>query len=85
MPRVTNRDRLPRGAVRDLLSLARALYRAEFARGGHPVRLQALAEIGHALREALELSKVEPDTIGHRAAWGWAQRGTRSLVDYEAP
>jgi len=79
---VSRRDPLPRGVVRDLLGIARALYRAE--RAGEPdaaqrVRLAQLEEIGHMLRQALELSKVEPDTMGHRAAWGWAEKGTAAL------
>ena len=36
------------------------------------------------LRQALELSRVEPDTIGHRAAWGWAEKGTAALGDFVA-
>ncbi|MEO8184004.1 MAG: hypothetical protein ABI895_34720 [Deltaproteobacteria bacterium] len=49
--------------------MARALYRAEFAAGGNPVRLQALADVGGMLRRA-------PDTIGHRASWMWAEQAT---------
>jgi len=68
--RPSNRDRLPRGVVRDLLAVTRALYRAELAAGGNPVRLQQPADVGAMPRSALELSRVQPDTIGHRAAWG---------------
>lgn len=82
--RPSKRDQLPRGVVRDLLGITRALYRAELAAGGNPVRLQALVDIGRMLRTALELSRVEPDTIGHRAAWGWAGKATTALGDFVA-
>jgi hypothetical protein len=47
-------------------------------------RLRRLEEIGHMLRQALELSRVEPDTIGHRAAWTWADQGTTALGELVA-
>lgn len=56
----SKRNQLPRRVVRDLLGITRALYRAELAGGGNPVRLQALVDIGGVLRTALELSRVEP-------------------------
>ncbi len=82
--RPNKREQLPRGVVRDLLGITRALYRQELAAGGNPVRLQALVDIGRMLGTALELSKVEPDTIGHRAAWGWAGKAVAALGDYVA-
>ena len=57
----------------------RALYRAELAAGGNPMRLQQLVDIGRMLHTALELSRVEPDTIGHCAAWGWAGKAVTAL------
>lgn len=78
----SNRDRLPRGVVRDLLGITRALYRAELAAGGNPVRLQLLADVGKMLRSALDLSKVQPDTMGHRAAWMWAAKGAAALGEF---
>jgi hypothetical protein len=77
--RPSNRDRPPRGPVRDLLGITRALYRAELAAGGDPVRLQQLVDVGGLLRRALDLSKGQPDTIGHRAAWMWAEQATAAL------
>lgn len=47
-------------------------------------RLARLEEIGHMLRQALELSRVEPNTLGHRAAWSWADKGTTALGDFVA-
>jgi hypothetical protein len=80
----SNRDRLPRGVVRDLLGITRALYRAELAAGGSPVRLQTLTDVGTMLNSALELSKVAPDTMGHRAAWAKAERAVVDLADFVA-
>jgi hypothetical protein len=78
----SRRDRLPRGIVRDLLAIARVLYRAELARkpdAMQPARLAQLQAIGTMLRRALDLSRGEPDTMGHRAAWGWAEKATAAL------
>jgi hypothetical protein len=79
---ISNRDQLPRGVVRDLLGIIRALYRAELPAAPDPMqraRLAKLEEIGKMLRIALELSRMEHDTIGHRAARGWAERGAAAL------
>lgn len=79
---MSNREPLPRGVVRDLLGITRALYRAERARkpdAMQPNRLARLVEIGTMLRRALQLSRVAPDTIGHRAAWHWAEQAARGL------
>jgi hypothetical protein len=79
MPR-SYRERLPRDTVRDLLAIARALYRAERDAGASAERLAKLAEIGKWYREALDLSgRTEHDTMGHRAAWIWAERATQAL------
>jgi hypothetical protein len=45
-------------------------------------RLAKLEQIGKMLRSALELSKVPPDTMGHRASWGWAERGASALGEF---
>jgi hypothetical protein len=71
-----------RGIVRDLLAIARVLYRAELARkpdAMQPARLARLEEIGKQLRLALDRSRGQPDTMGHRAAWGWAEKATSAL------
>jgi hypothetical protein len=73
-----NTEPFPREAVRDLLGITRALYRAA-ASESHPdrTRLEKLTEIGKQYRLALELViKCEPDTIGGRAARGWAETAT---------
>lgn len=68
--------------MRDLLAIVRMLYRAELARQPDAMqasRLARLAEIGNELRLALNLSRGTPDTMGHRAAWGWAEKATAAL------
>jgi len=67
----------PFEAVRDLLGIARALYRAA---DGEPQRQAELQRIGLGLREALELARSSGDgTMGRRAAWQKAERATRAL------
>lgn len=81
----SRRDPLPRGIVRDLLGITRALYRAELALPpprADRLRLERLTEIGQQLRRALELSRGQPDTMGHRAAWSWAEQATRALGEF---
>lgn len=76
-----NTDPFPREAVRDLLGVTRALYRAEQASpSADACRLEKLTEIGKQYRLALELGvKCEPDSIGGRAARGWAETATATL------
>lgn len=76
---------LPRGVVRDLLGITRALYRAELALPPPRAdrrRLEQLEEAGRMFRRALALSQHEPDTMGHRAAWSWAEKATATLGAY---
>lgn len=75
----------PREVVRDLLGITRALYRAEKARSNlDAARLECLLEIGKQFRLALDLSKYDPDTMGGRAARGWAEKATRALGQFVA-
>jgi|SRR5688572_32944947 len=79
------RTRLPRETVRDLLGITRALYRAELALPpprADKLRLDRLEEIGCWYRQALQLSRGEPDTMGHRAAWGWTEKATAALCEF---
>ncbi|MEO8182926.1 MAG: hypothetical protein ABI895_29190 [Deltaproteobacteria bacterium] len=46
------------------------------------LRLDRLEEIGRMFRDALDLSRGEPDTMGHRAAWGWAEKATKALCEF---
>lgn len=74
------RDRFPVGAARDLLGIARALYRSEQAGAGDPVRLEELRRVGEKLRTAIDLaSRTEPGTLGHSASWSHAEQATASL------
>ncbi len=73
-------DPLPVEAVRDLLGIVRALYRAGLEHRGHPITLEALRGIGTDLAEALELAtRCQPDTLGHVAAWTKAERAAKAL------
>jgi hypothetical protein len=81
-------DPFPREAVRDLLGITRALYRAELAlpeEQRQPSRLDRLLTIGKQYRLALELgTQCEPDTCGGRAARLWADRATAALGEVVA-
>lgn len=71
---------LPLAVARDLLGLTRALYAAELAAGAPEELLAELRSIGKKLVLALDLaSRTEPDTMGHRAAWGHAEEATRRI------
>ncbi len=73
-------DALPLDALRDLIGVVRALYRALRAESGHPVTLEDLRTIGSELVEALELArKCDAGTLGHVAAWAKAERATAAL------
>ena len=72
---------LPRETVRDLLGITRAVYATRKAAGASAEELAKLEAIGREYVLALELSKTEPDTNGHRAAWSKANRGTAALVE----
>jgi hypothetical protein len=65
--------------VRDLLGIVRALWRAGFEGNASPERLRELEEIGRMLRIALKYSRLDPDTIGGRAAVKWAEQATERL------
>lgn len=71
---------LPRETVRDLLGIARLLYRLRLEQDPRDVvRLQALEDVGKDLRSALELGRSHPGTIQHDDAWRAAERATRAL------
>jgi hypothetical protein len=71
---------LPLGAVRDLLGITRAMYRATVADDPRDVcRLQALEDIGRTLRAVLSARRAPPGTIAHLEAWTAAEHATRAL------
>jgi hypothetical protein len=74
-------EQLPREVVRDLLGIARALYATRKADGAAPDELAKLAAAGALFVDALKLSKTQPDTVGHRAAWAKADRATAALLE----
>lgn len=77
-----NHGPLPLQAVRDLLGIVRAMFRAAREEGAGPARLQRIAEAGRRLNVAIELaSETEPNTVGHRAAWLHAEAAIRLIGD----
>jgi hypothetical protein len=84
VPADTHRRPFPKTVVRDLLGLVRLLYRAEQSVDVPESygRLGRLEEAGRAFREALTLAaKTERGTMGHRAAWSWAEKGVHILAE----
>jgi hypothetical protein len=74
---------LPVGAVRDLLGISRALYRATQAEDPHDVgRLQALEEIGSTLRTVLRAAPAHPGTLDYFNAWAAAERAAEALGQF---
>ncbi|MFO0616864.1 MAG: hypothetical protein U0414_29990 [Polyangiaceae bacterium] len=74
-------EALPIPAVRDLLGIVRAMYRAEAA-SAHPssTKLARLRKIGASLTTALELASAStPGTVGHRSAWEHADDAIERL------
>jgi len=73
---------LPVGALRDLLGITRALYRAALEEEPRDAaRLQALEEIGRTLKAVLRASRAHPGTITHGDAWLAAERITKVLQE----
>ncbi len=76
----------PKDAVRDLLGITRALFRAERAKPTpDPSRLARLQDVGTRYREALELgARCASDTMGGRAALSKAEMATATLGELVA-
>jgi hypothetical protein len=75
-------DPFPFDAVRDLLGILRAMYRAAKAHGAGERRLGAIRELGLELRAAVDLAlEYEPGSLGYAAAWKRAERATQRLAD----
>lgn len=71
---------LPVGALRDMLGITRALYRAALAEDPRDVsRLQALEDIGRTLRAVLRAARAHPGTMTHLEAWAAAERDTQAI------
>lgn len=67
--------------LRDLLGMTRALYRERREAGAAPETMELIGRAGEAFKLALQFSALQPDTIGHRAGWGWADKGIALLVE----
>lgn len=71
---------LPLGALRDLLGITRAMYRATVLDDPRDVcRLQALKDIGRTLRAVLAARRAPRGTNAHLEAWVAAERATKAL------
>ena len=71
---------LPAGALRDLLGITRAFYRAAHEAEPRDERLvEALADIGKGLQAALRGARATPGTIEHGNAWAAARQAAAAL------
>jgi len=66
-------------AVRDALGFVRLLYEAERAGGADTARLARIAEAGRALSTAAKYLRLEPDSMGYRAAPEQIRKGMEQL------
>jgi len=72
--------KLPVGALRDLLGITRAFYRAAHeAEPRDEQLLEALADVGKSLQAALVGARATPGTIQHGNAWAAAERASQAL------
>lgn len=63
----------------DLIAICRLLYAKEQADGGHPVKLQEIADVGASLKVALEMTMCEPGSMGQGVAWERTERALEQL------
>lgn len=64
----------------DLLAITRLLYAKEQANGGHPLKLQEIADIGSSLRVALDMTvKCEAGSMGMGVAFSRAEDAIEKL------
>jgi hypothetical protein len=72
--------RFPAETVRDLIGIARLLYRTWSAASTRDTRLPELVAIGKDLQQALKMaSDHKPGTRPYREAWGLAEVATSRL------
>jgi hypothetical protein len=75
-----HRHALPKDLLLDLIAITRLLWSKEQASGGHPVRLQEIADLGRSLRVALDMATACPvDSMGMSAAWDRANDAVEAL------
>lgn len=62
---------MPKELVMDLIAITRLLYAKEQANGGHPMKLQEIADIGRSLKIALDMAVTcSPGAMGQGVAFG---------------
>jgi hypothetical protein len=79
VPKLLPRKPLPRELVMDLIAITRLLWAKEQANGGHPMKLQEIADIGRSLKIALDMTKCEPGSMGMGVAWDRAEKALEQL------
>ena len=79
MAKLVPRRSLPKELVMDLIAITRLLYAKEQADGGHPVKLQEIADIGRSLKIALDMTKCQPGSMGQGVAWERAEKALQEL------
>ena len=78
-----NPSPLSSGALRDLLGITRALYRAATDEEPRDAsRLAALEELGRTLQAVLRASRTHPGTIVHDQPRAAPERATRALLEF---
>jgi hypothetical protein len=76
------RNPMPKDLVLDLIAITRLLYAAEQARGGHPVKLQEIADIGRSLKIALDMAVTcSPGAMGQAVAFDRCDKAIEKLSD----
>ena len=70
-PRRVRAERRPRETLRDLVAISRTLYpvRADASASASAAEHERIERAGKAFAQALEFSKLQPNTIVHRAGW----------------
>lgn len=79
MAKLVPRKSLPKELVMDLIAICRLLYAKEQANGGHPLKLQEIADIASSLKIALEMAKCDPGSMGQGVAWERTERALEQL------
>lgn len=75
-------DPIPLDALRDLLGLVRAMWRAKKKEGAPPFELARYERVGRDLKEAFNMGvSSTPGTMGYWAAWAKAEKATHAVAD----
>lgn len=82
MAKLVPRNAMPKDLVLDLIAITRLLYAKEQANGGHPVKLQEIADIGRSLKIALDMAVTcSPGAMGQGVAFERCDRALEALSE----